>query len=96
MRIPHNYLAGVGNGGHAGVRAQGTGFTGLYARQNPFATLFEVVLVITYHRLFQPQVVQQLQCHAGVLCRNEICAGKRRRRSGRHIIQIADGRCHQI
>ncbi len=55
-----------------------------------------VVPVVGDHRLLQPQMVEELHCHPGVFCGNEV----RLRQSIRHprgdVPQIADGSRDQI
>ena len=94
--VPHDDLPGVGNGGHTRVAAQRAGFPGLDAVQNITAPLFQIVLIIAHHRLFQAQVVQQLQRHTGVFGGNKIRFCKGFRRAWGKVAQIADGRCHDI
>ena len=55
-----------------------------------------VVLVVADQRLFDVEMVQQLHGHTGVLGGNKVCRAKGGRYARRHIVQIADGRCHDI
>ena len=45
---------------------------------------------------FQAQKVEQLHGHAGVLGGNEIRRAERCRHTGRHVLQVADGSCHDV
>ena len=95
QRVPHDDLARVGNAGHPGVAAQGTALPCLDALQNGFA-LLQCVLVVADHGFLQAQMVQQLHGHTGVLGGDEIRRAEGRCYPGRHIVQIADGRGHDV
>ena len=91
----HDLLAGVADAGHPGIAAQGAVFARLNALQDRL-TVVQGVFVIADHRLFQAQMVQKPQCDAGILGGDKIRRAEGRRHAGRHIVQIADGCCHQI
>ena len=100
--VPHDHFARVRDAGHTGIAAQGAVLACLNAAQDPLA-LLQGVLVVAHHRLFQPQKVEQLHGHAGILRGNEICRAKGGCHTGRHVIQVADGcgndiksTCHSI
>ena len=93
--VPHDHLTGVGNAGHARIGAQRTALPCLNALQNGLA-LLQSVLVVADHGLFQAQKVQQLHGHAGVLGGNEVCRAKGGGHPGRHVVQVADGGCHDV
>ena len=95
QRVPHDHFARVGDAGHSGVTAQRAALPCLDALQNGL-TLLQSVLIVADHGLFQAQKVQQLHGHAGVLGGNEVCRAKGGGHPGRHVVQIADGRCHDI
>ena len=95
QRVPHDDLARVGDAGHSGVRAEGAVLPRLDAAEDALAFL-EGVLIVADHGLFQAQKVEQLHGHAGVLGGNEIRRAERCRHPGRHVLQIADGSCHDV
>ena len=63
--------------------------------QDAFA-LLQCVFVVADHRLFQAQIVQQPHGHAGVLGGHEVRRAEGGGHAGRHVVQIADGGCHDI
>ena len=93
--VPHDHLARVGDAGHARITAQCAALARLNAAQDAL-TLLQGVLIVADHGLFQAQKVQQLHGHTGVLGGNKVCRAKGGRYARRHIVQIADGRCHDI
>ena len=93
--VPHDHLARVGDAGHARITAQGTALACFNAAQDAL-TLLQGVLIVADHGLFQTQKVQQLHGHTGVLGGNKVCRAKGGCYARRHIVQIADGRCHDI
>ena len=90
QRIPHDDLAGVGDAGHPGVRAEGAVLARLDAAEDALA-LLQGMLVVADHRFFQAEEVEQLHGHAGVLGGDEVRRAEGRRHAGRHVIEIADG-----
>ena len=95
MRLADNLFAGVADAGHTGVTAQRAVLPRLNALQNGLAVV-QSVLIVADHRLFQPQMAQQPQGHAGILGGDEIRQTEGSRHAGRHIVQIANRRGNQI
>ncbi len=95
MGFGYDLLAGIADAGHPRVTAQGAVFPRLDALQDRLAVV-QGVLIVTHQRLFQPQMVQQPQRHAGILGGHKIHRPERGRHPRRHVVQIADGRRHQI
>ena len=95
QRVPHDDLARVRDAGHSGVRAEGAVLARLNTAQDTLAFL-QCVLVVADHRLFQAQIVQQPHGHAGVLGGHEVRRAEGGGHAGRHVVQIADGGCHDI
>ena len=93
---PHQILAGVRDGGGAGVRHQSAGFPGQQSIQNALPGGDVIVLVIADQRLFHAEMVQKLHGHTGVLRGDEVRVFQRFHRTGGEIPQIADGRSYQI
>ena len=92
----HHLLPRVGDGRHPRVRDQSTALPCQQAVQHRLTAGCGVVPVVGDHRLLQPQMVEELHCHPGVFCGNEV----RLRQSIRHprgdVPQIADGSRDQI
>ena len=86
----------VGDGGAARVRHQGAALPGQQPLQDPGAALLFVVLMVAHQGLFDPQVVQQLQGHAGVLGGDEVRRLQGLGAAPGNVPQIADGRGDQV
>ena len=54
------------------------------------------MLVVADHRLFEAEMVQQTQGHAGVLGGDEVRHAEGGSHAGRHIIEITDRRGDKI
>ena len=93
---PHQVLAGVGNGGRAGVRHQSAGLACQQALENGLPGGDVVVLVVADQGLFDFKMVQQLDGYPGILRRDEVHGLQRLYRPGREVPQIADGGGDQI
>lgn len=95
MGLANDLLAGVADAGHTGITAKGAVFARFNALQNGLAVV-ERVFIVADHRLFQPQMVQQPQGHAGILGGDEVRHAEGGSHAGRHIVQIADRRSDKI
>ena len=95
QRVLYDLFAGIADAGHPSIGAKGTVLPGLNAGQDGLSVV-QRVLVIADHRLFEPQIVEQPQCHAGVLRRHKVHRAEGGRHPRRHILQIADGRSYDI
>ena len=93
---PHEILARVGDRGGARVRHQRARLAREQARKDLFAAFRLVVLMVAHKALFQLQMVQELQTHAGILRRDEIRLRQRLAAAGGDVAEIADGRRHKI
>ena len=92
----HQVLPRVGDGGGARVRHQGAALPRLNPAEDGGPRGVAVVAVVGRHGLFQPQVVQQLHRHPGVLGGQEVRLLQRLRRPAADVPQVADGRGHQV
>ena len=89
-------LAGVRDGGSAGVRYQSAGLASQQPLQNRLSGRDMIVLMIAHQRLLDFKVVQQLHGYPCVLRCNEIHLLQRFNGTRREVSQIADGGGDQI
>ena len=94
--LGHQLLPGVGDGGGARVGDQGTALPGLEPVQDSLPAGPGVVPVVGDHRLFKPQVVEQLHRHPGVLGGDKVRLFQCLRHPPGDIPQVADGSRDQI
>ena len=92
----HQLLAGVGHRRGARVGDQGAALPGQQAAEHRLAPRPGVVAVIGEHGLFQPQVVEQLEGHPGILRGNKIHLPQGVRDAPGDVPQVADGGGYQI
>ena len=93
---PHQILSGIRHSGGARVRHQGAGFPRQQPGEDGLSGGDVVVLVVADQRLFDVEVVQELDGHPGVLRGDEIRIFQGLHGSGGEVSQIADGGGHQI
>ena len=91
----HQLLAGVGHRRSARVGDQGAALPGQQAAEHRLAPRPGVVAVIGEHGLFQPQVVEQLEGHPGILRGNKIHLPQGIRDASGDVPQVADGGGYQ-
>ena len=92
----HQLLAGVGDRGHARVGDKRAALPAEQAGDNDGGAFHFVVLIIADERAADAEVVEELQCDARILRGDKVRIFERFDRAGGEIVQIADGRSHQI
>ena len=92
--LGHEILARIGDGGHSRVGDEHAVLSRLDPLADHGAAPALVVLIIAEHRLFQAEMVQQLQRDARVLRGDEIGGGERLPGTGGEIPQVSDRRSH--
>ena len=92
----HQLLPGIADSRRTGVRYQRAGLACQQPGQNGLSRRRPVVLVIADQRLFDVEVIQQLDGHAGVLGGDKVRLRQRLHGAGGEVPQIADGRGDQI
>ena len=86
----HEILAGVGDGGHAGVRDEGAGLPREEALENLRPALEFVVLIIAHGRLFDLKMIEQLGRDARVLGGDEVRVAQRFERADGEVAEVPD------
>ena len=92
----HQLLPRVRDGGHPRVGDQGAVLPRQQPVQHRLAPRLRVVAVIGQHGLFQPQVIEQLDGHPGVLRRDKVRLRQGLGHALGDVPQVADGRGDQI
>ena len=94
--LAHDVLAGVGDGGHAGVGHERARLAREQPRDDLLTAGVLVVLVVAHARLFDLKVVEQLCGHARVLGGDEVGAAQRLECAHGQVAEVADRRADQI
>ena len=94
--LGHQFLSRVTDGGSTGIGDQGAALTPQQAGDQFLSPGSGIVAVVTHHRLLQPQMVEELHRHPGVLGGDEIHLLQGLRRPERQIPQVANGGGDQI
>ena len=94
--LAHNVLAGVGDGGHAGIGHERARLTGEQAGDDFLAAGVFVVLVVAHAWFFDLKMVEELRRHACVLGGDEVGTAQRFERAHGQVAEVADRRADQI